>query len=75
MTTTAPSANNLSIDGNLFIVLMNSKNEYSLWPADKGIPEGWKNANYSGSKDECKAYIDKHWLSLMPVTNKSTTEH
>ena len=75
MTSIPSLANNLSIDGNHFIVLTNSKNEYSLWPADKAVPEGWKDADYSGTKDECKAFIDKHWLALMPVTNKASTKH
>jgi MbtH protein len=73
MTSITPSVNNLSIDGNHFIVLKNSKNEYSLWPADKALPGGWNSTNISGTKDECKAYIDKHWLALMPVTNKAST--
>lgn len=63
---------NLSIDGDLFVVLVNSLNEYSLWPLDKEIPSGWKNVNFSGSKEECKLYVDQHWLSLMPISKQST---
>ena len=62
---------NLSIDGNLFIVLINAKKEYSLWPANKSVPQGWDSVNFSGTKDECKAYIDERWLSLMPLISKA----
>lgn len=71
MTSENSSLLNLSIDGDLFIVLINSKNEYSLWPSNKSVPDGWKYDDFSGSKDECKAYIDAHWLSLMPSTNNA----
>lgn len=74
MTTTPVNTNNrnLSIDGDQFIVLINSSNEYSLWPASKELPIGWNTTNFSGTKDECKSYVDQHWLSLMPISKKST---
>ena len=63
---------NLSIDGDLFIVLVNPSNEYSLWPSDKALPDGWKHANFSGTKEECKLYVDQHWLALMPISKQSS---
>ncbi len=68
MTLDSTSTPNLSIDGERFIVLTNHKNEFSLWPAEKIIPNGWENVGFTGSKDECKSYIDQHWLSMMPIS-------
>ncbi|WP_353625853.1 MbtH family NRPS accessory protein [Bacillus sp. JCM 19041] len=44
-------------------VLVNERNEHSLWPDWLDVPAGWK-AVFLGDEEACKAYIDKHWTDL-----------
>lgn len=57
-----------TIDGDLFIALMNEEEQYSIWPAKKEIPAGWKAQGFTGSKAEVSAYIDQHWTDMRPAS-------
>lgn len=60
--------NAYTIDGDLFIALINDEEQYSIWPEKKEVPAGWKNVGFSGSKQEVSAYIDEHWTDMRPAT-------
>jgi MbtH protein len=57
-----------TIDGDLFIVLVNQEGQYSIWPAKKEVPAGWNAVGFSGSKTEVSAYIDEHWTDMRPIS-------
>jgi MbtH protein len=57
-----------TIDGDLFIVLVNQEGQYSIWPAKKDVPAGWTNVGFSGSKQDVSAYIDEHWTDMRPIS-------
>ena len=57
-----------TIDGDLFIALINEEEQYSIWPAKKEIPLGWKDLGFSGSKQEASTYIDEHWTDMRPAS-------
>lgn len=57
-----------TIDGDLFTVLINDEEQYSIWPAKKAVPAGWKDLGFTGSKAEVSAYIDKHWTDMRPAS-------
>mgnify|MGYP006224923287 CR=1 FL=1 len=57
-----------TIDGDLFVVLINDEGQYSLWPAAKNSPKGWKEAGCSGGKAECLEYVEKNWTDMRPVS-------
>ena len=57
-----------TIDGDFFIALINEEEQYSIWPAKKEIPEGWRSVGFSGSKPEVSAYIDEHWTDMRPAS-------
>jgi MbtH protein len=59
---------NTTIDGNHFMVLVNSEGQYSIWPSGKPIPDGWTEAQFAGSKTECTSYIDQNWLDMRPAS-------
>lgn len=50
---------------NIFYVLVNDEEQYSLWSADIDIPKGWKKEFY-GNKDECLQYINEVWKDMRP---------
>jgi MbtH protein len=66
--TQQPRVNAYTIDGDLFIALINDEEQYSIWPAKKEIPPGWEGVGFSGSKAEVSAYIDKHWTDMRPAS-------
>jgi MbtH protein len=50
----------------LYVVVSNEEEQYSIWPADKEIPKGWKQVGDSRSKDECLNYIRSTWTDMRP---------
>ena len=60
--------NAYTIDGDLFKVLMNDEEQYSIWPEQKETPAGWHEVGFKGSKAEVSEYIDKHWTDMRPLS-------
>lgn len=61
-----------TIDGDLFQVLVNAEMQYSLWPAAQPAPNGWTPVGSVGSRAECLAYIDAHWVDMRPKSLRHT---
>jgi len=49
-------------------VLINDEEQYSIWPAQKVTPVGWKIVGKSGSKAECLEFINKEWKDMRPLS-------
>jgi MbtH protein len=47
---------------------MNDEEMYSIWPADKELPLGWREAGKTGKKAECLAYINEVWTDMRPLS-------
>jgi MbtH protein len=60
--------NGLTIDGDIFKVLVNTEGQYSLWPAKKPAPEGWHETSFTGSKADCAVYVDENWKDMRPLS-------
>jgi len=56
----------LTINGELFIVLTNSEEQFSLWPAARIVPAGWVAVASPRSKAECLKYVDEQWVDMRP---------
>jgi MbtH protein len=63
-----PRVNGYTIDGDVFKVLINEEEQYSIWPERKAAPEGWKEVGFVGSKAEVTQYVDKHWVDMRPAS-------
>lgn len=57
-----------------YIVLINSEEQYSLWPRAKTIPIGWQQVGEAGSKQACLDYIKQVWVDLTPLSVRKTLE-
>lgn len=55
-------------DQTLYTVVVNHEEQYSLWPAERELPLGWREAGKRGRKDECLAYIEQVWTDLRPAS-------
>jgi MbtH protein len=49
-------------------VVVNHEEQYSIWPADRENPHGWRDAGKTGVKAECLAYIEEVWTDMRPVS-------
>ncbi len=58
----------------LFNVVMNDEEQYSIWPAQREIPAGWKAVGKSGKKAECLAYIEEVWTDMRPLSLRKKME-
>ncbi|SMF36054.1 MbtH protein [Tistlia consotensis] len=56
----------ITIDGEVFVVLINDEEQYSLWPAGKEVPAGWQRVHGPAAKPECLAYVEEHWTDMRP---------
>ena len=54
----------------LFTILVNQDEQYSLWPADKGPPKGWRayEGGLASSREACLALIESIWKDLRPLS-------
>jgi MbtH protein len=55
-------------DTTIYKVVVNHEEQYSIWPADRDNPLGWRDAGKSGLKDECLAYIKEVWTDMRPLS-------
>jgi MbtH protein len=53
-------------DGTTHQVVVNDEEQYSIWPLGQDLPSGWRRAGVGGSKDDCVAWIDEHWVDMRP---------
>jgi len=61
-------------DTTVYKVVVNHEEQYSIWPAYKEIPLGWKDVGKSGFKPECLAYIKEVWTDMRPLSLRKKME-
>ena len=55
-------------DGRRYSVVINHEEQYSVWFADREVPEGWKRTDFSGTKKECLDHIEEVWTDMRPLS-------
>ena len=55
-------------------VVVNHEEQYSIWPADRDLPLGWKEAGKQGLKQECLSYIEEVWTDMRPLSLRKKME-
>jgi MbtH protein len=55
-------------DTTIYKVVLNHEEQYSIWPADRENPAGWRDADKVGSKQECLSYIGEVWTDMRPLS-------
>jgi MbtH protein len=55
-------------------VVVNHEEQYSIWPADRENPLGWRDAGKMGTKAECLAHIEQVWTDLRPLSLRKRME-
>ncbi len=57
-----------SEDLTIYEVVVNHEEQYSIWPADRVIPDGWHTVGKQGLKADCLAYIGEVWTDMRPLS-------
>ncbi|MEN2470546.1 MULTISPECIES: MbtH family protein [Burkholderia] len=52
----------------VFKVVVNHEEQYAIWPDDKHVPEGWRAAGPSGTRDTCLEWINANWTDMRPLS-------
>lgn len=55
-------------DERIYKVVVNQEEQYSIWPADRTNPLGWRDAGKNGTKEECLAHIKEVWTDMRPLS-------
>lgn len=58
----------------IYVVVVNDEEQYSIWPADRAVPAGWKEAGKKGAKQECLDYIESVWSDMRPLSLRRSME-
>jgi MbtH protein len=51
-----------------YAVVINDEEQYSIWPAGRELPAGWHQDGFTGTEDQCLAYIDETWTDMRPAS-------
>ncbi|QMU70036.1 MbtH family NRPS accessory protein [Streptacidiphilus sp. P02-A3a] len=49
-------------------VVVNGEEQYSIWPVDLALPEGWREEGVRGSREECLAHVEAVWTDMRPLS-------
>ena len=61
-------------DNTIYKVVINHEEQYSIWPADRENPLGWRDAGKSGLKSDCMEYIREVWTDMRPLSLRKQME-
>lgn len=61
-------------DERQYLVVINEEEQYSIWLADRPMPDGWKATGFRGKRPECLVHIDEIWTDMRPLSLRRQME-
>jgi len=61
-------------DTTVYTAVVNKEEQYSIWPADRELPLGWRAVGTPGSKQEVLAWIEEVWTDMRPLSLRRKME-
>jgi MbtH protein len=55
-------------------VVVNDEEQYSLWPAERELPAGWREEGTRGTREACLDHIEAVWTDMRPLSVRRTEE-
>jgi MbtH protein len=49
-------------------VVMNDEAQYSIWPADREPPAGWRAVGPVGTRAACLEQVERVWTDMRPAS-------
>lgn len=53
-------------DAEIYRVVVNLEEQYSIWPVDRDLPSGWIDEGTHGPKSVCLEHIAQVWTDMRP---------
>lgn len=61
-------------DTTIYKVVVNHEEQYSIWPAHRENPLGWRDGGKTGLKPECLEYVKEVWTDMRPLSLRKKME-
>jgi MbtH protein len=61
-------------DDQIYRVVVNDEEQYSIWRVDREIPAGWRAEGTEGPKAECLSHIGRVWTDMRPLSLRKRME-
>jgi len=62
-------------DTTIYMAVVNDEEQYSIWPADRELPLGWRDAGHThGLKADVLAWIEEVWTDMRPLSLRKKME-
>lgn len=61
-------------DTTTYKVVINHEEQYSIWPAEREMPLGWKAEGKEGTKQQCLDHIEEVWTDMRPLSLRRKME-
>ena len=59
----------------IFVVLVNHEEQYSIWPQWKAVPGGWRAVpGIQGDKKTVVEYVERTWVDMRPLSLRQWME-
>jgi MbtH protein len=55
-------------------VVVNHEEHYSIYPAERRVPIGWRAVGKVAEEEECLRYIEEIWLNKRPADLRARVE-
>ena len=57
-----------------FKVVVNHEEQYSIYPAERRVPIGWRAVGKVDEEEECLRYIEEIWVNNRPADVRERVE-
>lgn len=61
-------------ENSTYKVVVNNEEQYSIWPAERELPLGWKAEGFEGTKRQCLDHIEEIWTDMRPLSLRKKME-
>jgi MbtH protein len=62
-------------EDSVYTVVINSEEQYSIWPESKPVPAGWRETGKTGDKKDCLEWIKEVWTDMRPLSVRRAMEN
>lgn len=62
------TVDNANTSKEMFFVVINDEEQYSILPDYQKVPLGWKIIGEARPKEDCLSYIKEVWLDMRPAS-------
>ena len=67
-TNPAPSVDDAVTSAELFFVVRNAEEQYSIWPSWRDLPLGWEVVGQAAVREQCLDWIENNWTDMRPLS-------